>query len=102
MAVRADGPVVNRRARSDPFNMNEVERLIVRRIAVKMEKRQRRRAVLAHHGFSINRSRTRESQNAARRADLHKWMMSYSDPLMAAFVIDQRRSALAHPYRFRF
>ena len=37
MPMRADGPVVNRGARCNRFNMNEVERLIVRRIAVKMK-----------------------------------------------------------------
>ena len=41
MAVRADGPVVDRRARRDRLDVNEVERLIVRRIAVEMEQRKR-------------------------------------------------------------
>ena len=41
VAMRADGPVVNGRARRDRLDMNEVERLIVRRIAVEMEQRQR-------------------------------------------------------------
>ena len=39
--MRADGPVVNRGARGDRFDMNEIERLIVRRIAVKMKQGQR-------------------------------------------------------------
>jgi hypothetical protein len=39
--MRADGPVVDRRARGDGFNMDEIERLFVRRIAVKMKQRQR-------------------------------------------------------------
>ena len=41
MAVGADGPVMDRRARGDGFDVNKVERLIVRRIAVEMEQRQR-------------------------------------------------------------
>ena len=42
MPVRADQPVVRRGARRDGFDMDEVERLIVRRIAIKMKQRQRR------------------------------------------------------------
>src|SRR5207253_3142084 len=41
MAVRTDGPVMNRGARGDRFDMNEIERLIIRRIAVEMKQRQR-------------------------------------------------------------
>ena len=41
MAVGADGPVMDRRARGDGFDVNKVERLIVRRIAVEMKQRQR-------------------------------------------------------------
>jgi hypothetical protein len=37
--MRADRPVVDRRARRNGFDMDEVERLIVRRIAVQMEQR---------------------------------------------------------------
>ena len=41
VAVRADRPVMHRRARGDRFDVDEVERLIVRRIAVEMKQRQR-------------------------------------------------------------
>ena len=37
MPVRADGPIMDRRARRNGFDVNEIERLIVRRIAVKVE-----------------------------------------------------------------
>ena len=40
MAVRADQPVVHRGARRDRLDVDEVERLIVRRIAVEMKQRQ--------------------------------------------------------------
>ena len=50
MAMGADGPVVDRRARGDGFDVNEIERLIVRRIAVQMEQWQRR-----GHGGSEDR-----------------------------------------------
>jgi hypothetical protein len=53
---------VDRRARGDPLDVNEVECLIVRRIAVKMKERQRCGPVLANHGVSIGRSRARRSQ----------------------------------------
>ena len=39
MTVRPDGPVMHCRARRDGLDVDEVERLIVRRITVKMEKR---------------------------------------------------------------
>jgi hypothetical protein len=41
VAVRADGPIVDRGARGNRLDMNEVEGLIVRRIAVEMEQRER-------------------------------------------------------------
>ena len=41
MAVGADRPVVHRGARGDGLDMDEVERLIVRRIAVEMKQRER-------------------------------------------------------------
>ena len=40
VTVGADGPVVNRGTRRDRLDMNEVERLIVRRIAVEMKQRE--------------------------------------------------------------
>ena len=39
MTVGADDPVVHGRARRDGFDMDEIERLIVRRIAVEMKQR---------------------------------------------------------------
>src|SRR5262249_60698766 len=39
VAVRANGPVVDRGARGNGLDMNEVESLIVSRIAVEMKKR---------------------------------------------------------------
>ncbi len=68
MAMRADGPVVDRRARGNGFNVNEIERLIVRRIAVQMKQRQR-----GGHDGSIGRSRAQKKEpraNAMR--DVHK------------------------------
>ena len=62
MPMRADGPVVNRGARCNRFNMNEVERLIVRRIAVKMKQGQR-----TGHAPSIGRSRRRRSRRCTNR-----------------------------------
>src|SRR5262249_6562480 len=56
MTVGANGPIMNGRARGDPLDVNEIKCLIVRRIAVEMEQRQRRGAVLAGHGPSICRS----------------------------------------------
>ena len=41
MAVRSDRPIMDRGARGDGLDMNEIEGLIVRRIAVEMEERQR-------------------------------------------------------------
>ena len=43
VAVRANGPVVNRGTRGDRLDMNEVEGLIVRRIAVEVKQRERGR-----------------------------------------------------------
>ena len=43
VTMRTDRPVVHRGARGDSFDMDEVERAIVRRIAVKMKQRERRR-----------------------------------------------------------
>ncbi len=51
VAVRADRPVVHRGARGDGFDMDEVERGIVRRIAVKMKQRERGRC----HGNAKHR-----------------------------------------------
>jgi hypothetical protein len=42
MTMCPDSPVVNGRTRRDRFNVDEIERLIVRRIAVEMKKRQGR------------------------------------------------------------
>ena len=39
--MRANGPIVNRGARSNRLDVDEVERVIVGRIAVEMEQRQR-------------------------------------------------------------
>jgi hypothetical protein len=41
MAMGAYGPVMDRRARGNGFDVNEVECLIVRRIAVQMKQWQR-------------------------------------------------------------
>jgi hypothetical protein len=41
VAMGTNGPVVNRRARRYRLDVNEVERLIVRRIAVKVKQGQR-------------------------------------------------------------
>jgi len=50
VAMGADGPVVHRRARGNRLDMDEIECLIVRRIAVKMEQREGERHArsLAH------------------------------------------------------
>src|SRR5262249_17914306 len=63
MAVRADGPVVNRRARDDGLDMNEIERLVVRRIAVEMEQRQRS----GGHAKIIGQTDDRENASAPWR-----------------------------------
>ena len=52
MPMRANGPVVDGGARGDRLDMDKVKRLIVRRIAVEMEQRQR-----TGHAPSISRSR---------------------------------------------
>ena len=49
MPVSANGPLVDRRARGDGFDVNEIERLIVRRIAVEVEEGQR-----SGHGLRIS------------------------------------------------
>src|SRR6516165_10722018 len=73
MPMRANGPFVDGRARRDPLDMDEVECLIVRRVAVKMEQRQGGGAVLARHVLDL---------------------------LIPALMIDQSRPALAHSHRF--
>src|SRR5262249_61206025 len=73
MAMGANGPIVHRRARCNPLDVNEVERLIVRRIAVKMEQRQR--PVLANHAASISRSRGRRSPIAQKHQGFAQTMM---------------------------
>ena len=62
MAVRTDGPVVHRGARRDRLDMDEVECLVVRRIAVEVKQRQGGRA---RHAASIGQRHGRE--NAAER-----------------------------------
>src|SRR4029078_5121819 len=42
VTMSANGPIMNRRARRDRFNMDEIENGIVRRIAVEMKSRQSR------------------------------------------------------------
>ena len=54
MPVCAYGPVMDRRSRGNRFNVNEVERLIVRRIPVEVEQGER-----GGHAASIGRSRRR-------------------------------------------
>ena len=62
MPMRANGPVVDRGSRGNGFNVNEIERLIVRRIAVEVEQGQR-----GGHAASISRSRRRRSGQGPRR-----------------------------------
>src|SRR5258708_14944335 len=50
MAMRPDRPVVDGGARRDGFDVNEVERLIVRRIAVEVEQGQ---GGASRHGRSV-------------------------------------------------
>jgi hypothetical protein len=52
--------------------MNEVERLIVRRIAIEMKQRQCRGHDRGAHGTSIGRSRARRSRCGAPIRALHK------------------------------
>ena len=68
MAVGADGPVVDRRARRDGFDVNEVERLIVRRIAVKMKQRQRAGTWRQHRPIAPEKKPAAASRSRA----LHK------------------------------
>src|SRR5690348_7946977 len=87
MAMCANGPIVHRRARCNPLDVNEVERLIVRRIAVKVEQRQRRGAVLTSHGPSISRSGRKA--NGEERIARHRLTTSSISPLAI------------RPFRFR-
>src|SRR5262249_59017246 len=101
MTMGANGPIVHCRARGDPLDVNKVECLIVRRIAVEMKQRQCRGAVLANHGPSISRSAPRRSFIASGREDLHNGKRQFA-PLEPAYnrVRDKRLSRKTTNPRF--
>jgi hypothetical protein len=67
MSVCANGPVVDRRPGRDRLDMNKIERLVVRRIAVEVEERERR-----GHGESISQPQAGRSGSLKRPKALHK------------------------------
>ena len=75
MAMGADGPVVDRRPRGDGFDVNKIERLIVRRIAVQMEQWQRR----SHGGSEAEDGRqTTETEREQKRGSCSVYKSSAS------------------------
>jgi hypothetical protein len=71
MSMCANGPVVDRGPGSDRLDMNEIERLVVRRIAVEVEERKRR-----GHGESISQPPARRSGFLKDPKALHKKAMA--------------------------
>ena len=85
VAVRADRPFVQRGARGDGLDMDEVERAVVRRIAVEMEQRQRGGG---HGGAQSRRACAPRPRHCAGRPPCRK-------PRRRAGLSTHRRDALA-------
>jgi hypothetical protein len=92
MPVCANGPIVKRGARRDCFNVDEVKRLIVGRIAVEVEERQR-----AGHGASIGGARQRKRRPKKDQARFVQNFLSDdgSPPSRAAVRFDFRLAVAA-------
>ena len=112
VTMRADHPVVDRRTRRDGFDMDEVECLIVRRIAVQMKQRERGAAIplsiceAARGANAITRARKRKAPSrdgasvdrvaARQRFCWPCWLPPWPGGWAAA-VAAGRASAARHP-----